>query len=238
MNPNYQQIIKSNQPPNYEYSPNNSTSQNVELYKQKQNQFQNIQNNYPYQDMHLMSTDQLNYNNVPFNSLKPGPFYMPQNDYISSYQVDYKPSMINNNIMINKDANDTYSNQLNSKSLNISTVNNINNNKDNNNINSINNNNKEDKGENQIEDPDEIMFRQQDNKDKENSKKDDESELSEDTEKNSDNENDFSDHLLAQYEKVKRVKNKWKVTLKGCVVQKDNKEYICGRVHGELEREW
>ena len=101
--------------------------------------------------MHLISTEQANYNNVPFNSLKPNPFYMPQNDYISStYQAEYKPSMMN----INKDVNDSYSNQLNSKTLNISTVNNINNNKDNNNINSINNNNKEDKGENQIEDPD------------------------------------------------------------------------------------
>ena len=100
MNPNYQQIVKTNQNLNYEYSPNNSTSQNVELYKQKQNQYQNIQNNYPYQDMHLISTEQANYNNVPFNSLKPNPFYMPQNDYISStYQAEYKPSMMN----INKD---------------------------------------------------------------------------------------------------------------------------------------
>ena len=98
----------------------------IELYKQKQNQYQNIQNNYPYQDMHLISTEQANYNNVPFNSLKPNPFYMPQNDYISStYQAEYKPSMMN----INKDVNDSYSNQLNSKTLNISTVNNINNNK-------------------------------------------------------------------------------------------------------------
>ena len=47
MNPNYQQIVKTNQNLNYEYSPNNSTSQNVELYKQKQNQYQNIQNNHP-----------------------------------------------------------------------------------------------------------------------------------------------------------------------------------------------
>jgi len=38
--------------------------------------------------------------------------------------------------------------------------------------------------------------------------------------------------------KIKRVRNKWKVTLIGCVVQKDNSEYICGRIHGELEREW
>ena len=73
---------------------------------------------------------------------------------------------------------------------------------------------------------------------KDNSKKDEESELSDESEKNSDNENEYNDHLLAQYQKVKRVKNKWKVTFIGCVVQKDNKEYICGKIHGELEREW
>ena len=82
------------------------------------------------------------------------------------------------------------------------------------------------------------MFREQNDKEKTESQKDDESELSEDSDKNSENEQEFNDHLLAQYQKVKRVKNKWKVTLIGCVVQKDNTEYIGGKVHGELAREW
>ena len=54
----------------------------------------------------------------------------------------------------------------------------------------------------------------------------------------SNNEKEYKNHLLAQYEKVKRVKNKWKVTLKGCIAQKDNMEYVCGKVHGELSRDW
>ncbi len=183
---------------------------------------------------------------APFNPLKNNnQYYLPQGDYMSSqYQVEVKQNIMNNSIMTsNKDNNDTYNNQDYSKMLN--NLNDINNIKDNNvmnNINNINNNNnnnnKDDKGENPVEDPYEKLFRQQVDKDKENSKKEDESELSDDSEKNSDNEKDYNDHLLAQYERVKRVKNKWKVTLKGCVVQKDNKEYICGKIHGELEREW
>ena len=54
----------------------------------------------------------------------------------------------------------------------------------------------------------------------------------------SNDEKDFTDNLLAQYDKVKRVRNRWKVSLKGCIVQKDKTEYICGKVHGELSREW
>ena len=200
--------------------------------------------------MNMLSTEQLNFNNIPsnnannfnsmppFNSIKNNQYYLSQADYMSpQYLGDIKPNMMNNSIMIsNKDNNDTYNVQV----MNNSTENIINNTKDNNIINNLNNtnNNKDDKGENIVEDPDENLFRQIDNKEKENSKKDDESELSDDSEKKSDDERDYNDHLLAQYERVKRVKNKWKVILKGCIVQKDNTEYICGKIHGELEREW
>ena len=56
----------------------------------------------------------------------------------------------------------------------------------------------------------------------------------------SNNEKDYNNHLLAQYETVKRIKNnkKWKVNLKGCISQKDNMEYVCGKIHGELLKEW
>ena len=37
------------------------------------------------------------------------------------------------------------------------------------------------------------------------------------------NEKEYNNNLLAQYETVKRIKNKWKINLKGCITQKDNK---------------
>ena len=171
-----------------------------------------------------------NFEAFPFNTLKNQYYMNSQNFFTSKPQGEIRQNKININEYIKDNNIDPHNNQL---------INNINeNNIINNNLNNNGNNDKEKKDENVIEDPDEDMFRDQNIKEKEESKKDDESQLSEDSEKNSDNEQEFHDHLLAQYEKVKRVKNKWKVTLKGCVVQNDNKEYICGRVHGELEREW
>lgn len=227
----------------YEYSPNNNTNQNIELYKQKSSFHQNLPMNYGYSNLNY--PDQVNYNNiynngnlpVPFASVKnKNQFYMQQVDYTSpQYQMDLKQNYINNNNNDNNNNNNINIKDNNdSNKINNSTENIINTTKDiiNNNI-----NNKDDKAEN-VEDPYEYMFKDQDEKDKDNSKKDEESELSDESEKNSDNENEYNDHLLAQYQKVKRVKNKWKVTFIGCVVQKDNKEYICGKIHGELEREW
>ena len=111
------------------------------------------------------------------------------------------------------------------------------------NNNNINNEEKkeEKKGENEEEeddfiDPEHIAFEQK-KVEKEANNEDEGEELSSYSDK-SNNEKDFSNYLLAQYEKVKRVKNKWKVSLKGCIVQKDKKEYVCGKIHGELAREW
>lgn len=74
-------------------------------------------------------------------------------------------------------------------------------------------------------------------KDKEEKKSEEGEDLS-DLSEESNHEAEYKNNLLAQYEKVKRVKNKWKVNLKGCIVQKDNLEFVCGKVHGELAREW
>lgn len=103
----------------------------------------------------------------------------------------------------------------------------------NNNNNTINNT--EEKKEKET-DPEEKYFEGLGEK-KNDKNKEEEDELSNYDEESND-EKDFSNLLLAQYEKVKRVKNKWKVCLKGCIVQKDKKEYVCGKIHGELSREW
>ena len=245
----------------HEFPPNNSTNQNIELYKNKLLASKNNHYNYGY---NLVSPEQPNFNNfsfIPGNinnnyldsniiNLKSHQYYEQHPEYFSpsltgemrqnyinkinnnNYKLNLNNSNLNKdlkNVLIYKDNNDTDISKINSY---LNEDNAFNNNK-NNYI------KKEEKNENNIEDPDEYMFREEENKNEKNSKKDDEeSELSPDSDKNSDNEKDFNDHLLAQYEKVKRVKNKWKVTLKGSVVQQDNKEYICGKIHGELEREW
>ena len=46
------------------------------------------------------------------------------------------------------------------------------------------------------------------------------------------------DYLLAQYEKVHRVRNKWKVTFKDAIFHLSGKEYVFERVNGELTRDW
>ena len=225
--------------PRTQYSPNNNTNQNIARYKKS------LAQNTTYNgSSYLVSPEQssfnnINYNNYPYNNNMPNQYYFQDIDNFSSFhQGAAKQNMINkNNSNIKNINSESYNNQVLYNNLD----NNINNKNINNNIynnNSINNKNNTKNKEENIEDPDELIFRDQKENEKDNSKKDDGSELSDDSENNSDNEQDFNDQLLAQYQKVKRVKNKWKVSLVGCVVQKDNKEYICGKVHGELEREW
>ena len=88
-----------------------------------------------------------------------------------------------------------------------------------------------------IEDPDEMLFQI---KDKENKKSEkDEEELSSESDKNSINYEEFeANQILCHYEKVKRIKKRWKIAIKGCVVQKGENEYIMEKVVGELERDW
>ena len=247
-----------------EYSPNNNTNQNIELYEKKklllsQNNPNLIYNLLPQeQNFNQISYIPPNkYQNIAFNNLKNQ--YYPQCPEFFSPQIqsEIKQNYLNNSNIKDINIDSSYNQYLKKDLINDNNIiSNINSNLEENNIiynsnnkNKINNienkenkekkENNENKEKNEVEDPDEYMFREQENKNDKNSKKDDnESELSSDSDKNSENEIDYTDHLLAQYEKVKRIKNKWKVTLKGCVVQKDNKEYVCGKVHGELEREW
>jgi transcription initiation factor TFIIA large subunit len=51
-------------------------------------------------------------------------------------------------------------------------------------------------------------------------------------------EMETKDFLLAQYEKVHRVKNKWKCTFKDAILHINGKEYVFEKVVGELERDW
>lgn len=71
-----------------------------------------------------------------------------------------------------------------------------------------------------------------------NNEEDDEilSSLSEDNEEEADQES--SDYLLAQYEKVHRVRNKWKVVFKDAILHCNGKEYVFEKVTGELDRDW
>ena len=237
-----QNYVMRSEPLRNQYSPNNNTNQNIDIYKRSL-----AQNSTYNATSYLGSGEQLsynnaNYNNYPYNNNLPIQYSISNIDnYSSLKQGEINNNMINNNSNI-KDMNLEYNNLAlynnlnNNKNNNMN--NNINNNNDNNKSNGNNNKNNKESKDDKIEDPDELIFRGQKENEKENSKKDEGSELSEDSENNSDNELEFTDQLLAQYEKVKRVKNKWKVSLKGCVVQTDNKEYICGKVHGELEREW
>jgi transcription initiation factor TFIIA large subunit len=51
-------------------------------------------------------------------------------------------------------------------------------------------------------------------------------------------ETEAKDFLLAQYEKVHRVRNKWKCTFKDAILHINEKEYVFEKVVGELERDW
>ena len=51
-------------------------------------------------------------------------------------------------------------------------------------------------------------------------------------------EQESKDFLLAQYEKVHRVRSKWKCIFKDVILFINGKEYVFEKVHGELERDW
>lgn len=203
-----------------EYSPNNSTSQNIDIYQRNK----------------MIQTQYSSYiSNISREQSAYEPFHTP-------YQTDNYFSSPNQNmgyLLSNQNFNQNYINNIN----NMNNEKNILMNQNNNNKNEVNNKNdikesKNNENEDNIEDPDEKLFEKEEDKKKDDLQNGEEEPLSSESEKNSDNEKEFTDHLLAQYEKVKRVKSKWKVYLKGCVVQKDKKEIICGRVTGDLEREW
>ena len=161
------------------------------------------------QNKHLME------NNNSLNFTHYDSFYNP------TYQGE---SQIHNNIV--NQQNDT------------TNENNINNETNENNINENNDNDKKEEENNELEDPALKIFLLDNKNDKQKKENDDEEDNLSDLSGESNDEKDFTDNLLAQYDKVKRVRNRWKVSLKGCIVQKDKTEYICGKVHGELSREW
>ena len=197
------------------YSPNNNTNENIEAYLQNRNKSFYLNNSYQNPENSLSL--------LPYNS-------MP----ISQYQVGYQFNPQFDNRQKNNTTNNISTNEINLES---SIEPNLNNETEQNNTKNINNDEiKTEEPKNEIvEDPDRDIFEQ--NKVEEKKNEEDEEVLSALSEE-SNNEKEYKNHLLAQYEKVKRVKNKWKVTLKGCIAQKDDMEYVCGKVHGELSRDW
>ena len=197
------------------YSPNNNTNDNIQEYLHNRNKSFYMNNSYQNQENSLSL--------LPYNS-------MP----ISQYQVGYQFNPQFDNRQKNNINNNISSNEINLES---SIEPNINNEIEQINDKNINNEEikKEEAKEEIVNDPDLDVF--EENKVEEKKNEGDEEVLSALSEE-SNNEKEYKNHLLAQYEKVKRVKNKWKVTLKGCIAQKDNMEYVCGKVHGELSRDW
>lgn len=59
-----------------------------------------------------------------------------------------------------------------------------------------------------------------------------------DVEKSEDEAKDNGSKLLGQYEKVKRIRNRWKITFKDAVLKHDGKEHIFEKITGEFERDW
>ena len=197
------------------YSPNNNTNDNIQEYLHNRNKSFYMNNSYQNQENSLSL--------LPYNS-------MP----ISQYQVGYQFNPQFDNRQKNNINNNISSNEINLES---SIEPNINNEIEQINDKNINNDEikKEEAKEEIVNDPDLDVF--EENKVEEKKNEGDEEVLSALSEE-SNNEKEYKNQLLAQYEKVKRVKNKWKVTLKGCIAQKDNMEYVCGKVHGELSRDW
>jgi hypothetical protein len=208
------------------YSPNNNTSQNIAIYN-RLNKNQNNNNNIPsinQQDPYYLYS----YDNNANNSFQIADYYRSPNMPMKDNNM-YNYNNINNENIDNK--NNIINNQIN-KQIN----NQINNDKSDTKI--KNKNEKENKEV--VEDPDEILFQNNDKK-KEDIKNEEEEILSSDSDKNSFDEKEYSNNILyGQYskDKIKRIKNRWKVYLQGCIVNYDNKEIVVGKVNGDLEREW
>ena len=245
-------------PQKIEYPPDNNTNQNIELYEKKklllsQNNPNLLYNSSPQEQSfnQISNIPTNNFQNLPFNSLQNQYYTQPPQFFSPQIQSEKGQNYMNNSNIKDNNIDFSYNQFLKKDLINDNNIiPNINSNleennsiKNSNNKNKINNTenkeNKKNKEKKEVEDPDEYIFREQENKNGKNSKNDDdESELSPDSDKSSENEKDYTDHLLAQYEEIKWIKSKWKVKLKGSVAQKDNKEYICGKVHGKLESEW
>jgi hypothetical protein len=70
-----------------------------------------------------------------------------------------------------------------------------------------------------------------DDDDEDDDDDDQESDINSDLDDDDDDENQKTDHLiLCQYEKVSRIKNKWKCILKDGIVHINGKDYVFNRV--------
>ena len=153
-----------------------------------------------------------------------------KNNQMTNYTPTVSDVSYNNNLMMKSN----YNNENNIYDNNSGLMQNNNNNT----INESKNLNKK----NDIEDPDMELFSK--DEDKKDNKKDDQkvdddlSDEDEDDKESSDSEKEYKDSLLTQYEEVKRIKNKWKVKFKNCVLQKDGKEFVSEKLTGVIGRDW
>ena len=107
--------------------------------------------------------------------------------------------------------------------------------------NEINDNSNEDIKNNEEEDrdPDEDLFQDDNNKkNNENNEPEIDENLSPLQEENDEIEDEYNDLLISQYEKVHRIKNKWKVIFKDVIIKYNGMEIVLDKISGELERDW
>ena len=80
------------------------------------------------------------------------------------------------------------------------------------------------------------------NKNKENKKEEEienkDDELLSSLSSESNEQEEAKDFLLAQYEKVHRIRNKWKIIFIDAILQLNGNEYLFDKVVGELDRDW
>ena len=80
------------------------------------------------------------------------------------------------------------------------------------------------------------------NKNKENKKEEEienkDDELLSSLSSESNEQEEAKDFLLAQYEKVHRIRNKWKIIFIDAILRLNGKEYLFDKVVGELDRDW
>ena len=80
------------------------------------------------------------------------------------------------------------------------------------------------------------------NKNKENKKEEEienkDDELLSSLSNESNEQEEAKDFLLAQYEKVHRIRNKWKIIFIDAILRLNGKEYLFDKVVGELDRDW
>ena len=121
-----------------------------------------------------------------------------------------------------------------------------NNNTNNNNTNNNNNNSTENLNQEIKTEEDDIYLKyfnenshKFEEKEENNEQKENDEVLSElEDEADEEEDKDSKDYLLCQYEKVHRVKTKWKVTLNEVILHAKGKEYVYKKLNGDLERDW